>query len=463
MKKFLFYITLLSNFAYSQTLVSGGIYQNTVWNQTGSPYIVTGSVVVFPGNTLTIEPGVTILISNVNSNEIYIETRGTLNMIGNDQFPITIRTEFDTTNIGWQGFKCTSSQGGTLNADRFRISNAQIPFDFESILPIYQYTNCWFSHCGQAVTVGNEIILDNCQFYGNETAIYGWSYFTLNNCIFKDNQFAINAYSTSFNLSNSTFNGNTNAVVFSSSVFDTMLIQNCTFQNNVTAVSGANNGMIKDCNFLNNIVGVQGSYACEIKNNTFNYNELALNVSVLTNLIENQINENTVGVQISDITSDLNAPIIMNNEICGNFNFNVDNNTNVNYSLLTNCFCGLDSNAIEEFIFDGYDDITKGLISYQEFDSTCSTILNTVMKFNVTANVQSKSTEKLKFSNPISSYLEFFVSDEIHEIELIDVASNKIKLLSVGRNRFDVSDLNSGFYILQTANQKPINQNIIKM
>jgi hypothetical protein len=53
---------------YAQTNVSGGIYQNTTWTAANSPYIVTGSIVVFPGNTLNIQPGVEIKIDNqVNS------------------------------------------------------------------------------------------------------------------------------------------------------------------------------------------------------------------------------------------------------------------------------------------------------------------------------------------------------------------------------------------------------------
>jgi hypothetical protein len=63
---------LCSIFTLAQTAVSGGIYQNTTWTLAGSPYIVNSSIVVFPGNTLTIQPGVEIQINNQTSSTIYI-------------------------------------------------------------------------------------------------------------------------------------------------------------------------------------------------------------------------------------------------------------------------------------------------------------------------------------------------------------------------------------------------------
>jgi len=65
---------LFEGSANAQTLVSGGIYQNTTWTLANSPYQVNGSVVVFPGATLTVEPGVQIFINNANSSNLYIET-----------------------------------------------------------------------------------------------------------------------------------------------------------------------------------------------------------------------------------------------------------------------------------------------------------------------------------------------------------------------------------------------------
>jgi len=47
---------------HTQTNVSGGIYTNTTWTLTNSPYIVVDTVVVFPGVTLTIQSGVIVKV-----------------------------------------------------------------------------------------------------------------------------------------------------------------------------------------------------------------------------------------------------------------------------------------------------------------------------------------------------------------------------------------------------------------
>ncbi len=58
---FIFFLAVvLPVSASADTNVSGIISTDTVWTQAGSPYIVTGNVLVSSGVTLTIEPGVTV-------------------------------------------------------------------------------------------------------------------------------------------------------------------------------------------------------------------------------------------------------------------------------------------------------------------------------------------------------------------------------------------------------------------
>ncbi|MFA5034067.1 MAG: T9SS type A sorting domain-containing protein [bacterium] len=60
------------------TYVSGNISTNTVWDTTGSPYIVVGNICIEPFDTLTIEHGVEVKLDSMK----YIDVYGTLNAIG---------------------------------------------------------------------------------------------------------------------------------------------------------------------------------------------------------------------------------------------------------------------------------------------------------------------------------------------------------------------------------------------
>ena len=71
-KYFIIYVgvILINNTGFAQTNVSGVIFSDTTWAVAGSPYIVTGSVLVDSGVTLTIEPGVTVKFNSGMSFQI---------------------------------------------------------------------------------------------------------------------------------------------------------------------------------------------------------------------------------------------------------------------------------------------------------------------------------------------------------------------------------------------------------
>ena len=73
----------------ADTPVSGVISSDTTWTLTGSPYILSGSVLVSDGVTLTIEPGVTVKFNNLLSLEV--SPQGTLNAVGTPDKPILFR------------------------------------------------------------------------------------------------------------------------------------------------------------------------------------------------------------------------------------------------------------------------------------------------------------------------------------------------------------------------------------
>jgi hypothetical protein len=446
----------------AQTNVSGGIYQNATWSLAGSPYIVNGPVVVFPGVTLNIQPGVEIRINNQTSSNIYIETRGTINCVGTDAQPIKISAMYDTTStVAWQGFVCTSTQGGVLNADRVEISNAYFPFSYETIPTTLSYTNSKFIRCFQAVTVGTNLNLSGCEFIDNEVGVYGWANFNINNCLFKDNTTSLYLYASAFAMSNCSFIDNQIGASFVSNAVDSIVISTCEFLNNGLALNYPNNGRVENCVFSDNGTAIQAAYYCEILNNEFFYNELAIEAAVDAEIHDNQINNNMGGLLISNVSSVQDSPQIYNNELCGNINFAVNNNTNMNYSLLSNCFCDLDSAGIEAMIIDGYDDIIKGLINYQIYDSSCTNLLGTVIKYGAGAGINEYALE-LKFENPVQNELRILSEAEFEVIEIKDLRGESYEFKSSGNNTFDVSILPAGFYMLHTVDNKLARKGFVK-
>lgn len=167
-------------------------------------------------------------------------------------------------------------------------------------------------------------------------------------------------------------------------------------------------------------------------------------------------------VSIEYVTNVQDSPTIYNNEICGNINFAVNNNTNMNYSLLSNCFCDLDSAGIEAMIIDGYDDIIKGLINYQIYDSSCTVLLGTVLKYGPGAGIN-ELTFDVQFENPVNTELSLLGDMEFTSIQVTDLSGKSIIYKSTGANRFDVSTLPAGFYVLTAVNDQLVRRSFVKI
>jgi hypothetical protein len=82
-------ISLLPTNVSAATNVSGSIDDNTVWDKTSSPYILTGNILIKDNASLTIEPGVTVDLS-----QYYIQVNGTLNSRGRAEENIAFSTSY---------------------------------------------------------------------------------------------------------------------------------------------------------------------------------------------------------------------------------------------------------------------------------------------------------------------------------------------------------------------------------
>jgi hypothetical protein len=441
---------------YSQTIVSGGIYTNTTWTAANSPYLMTGSIVVFPGVTLAIEPGVEVRVkeNGFTGDQFYLETRGTINMIGEPGALITFRADTAiTSTYAWTGILVKNSQGGVLNYNYVSISNALYAITYDAFVPpVINLNDCVFNYNGYAVTVGTEVNAENCTFKGNNSAFYGWSIFRFYNCVFDSNQAALPIYASELIIEDCSFTDNWLGINLSSGAFTGISVKNTVFENNVVAFDNANNGLIDSCTFINNGEALKNTNTLAIKNSLFTNNQTALQVGWGTTIMDCEINENETGVALGPIGFGQPAPIIENNNICYNTSYNIDNRTDLNLFIPTNCFCITDSAEIEEKILDGYDDITKGLISYAIYDTTCTTITMMVNKFMLTSTEKTiDETELSVFPNPCVSELNVNNDKSYEYLEILDM-QGQLKLtskLTAGNNQLNISSMQAGVYFLR--------------
>jgi len=446
------------NNIFAQTLVHGGIYSHTTWSLANSPYLMDGNVVVFPGVTLTIEPGVEVRVkeNGFTGNQFYLETRGTINMIGRPGALITFRADtYPTSNYEWAGILVKNSQGGVLNYDYVSISNALYAIDYDSYIPPLIILNqCVFKYNTNGINVGLELQADSCIFLGNGNAVYGWNIFKFTNCIFDSNQYALPVYASELMVKDCFFANNTVGISLSSWSLAGLDMSNTIFDNNGIAFQNASSGLIDNCTFTNNEQGITYANTLEIRNSVFNNNQTAMHVGMETLVYDCEINGNGTGVAIGPLNFGQLPPVIENNRICNNSSYNIDNRTDLNMFIPTNCFCNSDSTEIEEKILDGYDDITKGLISYAIFDTTCTTVIQTVYKQPITATSEiPHKTKTTVFPNPVLDIVNISNHSNFTTAEIIDM-KGQIRFswaLLDGNNQRSLKELPSGIYVLRLS------------
>src|ERR1035438_1469274 len=143
-------ITLSSSlFTVAQTNVSGGIYSNTTWTLNNSPYIVVDTLVVFPGDTLTIEPGVVVKFANGKFLEI---REATLIALGTSTDSITFTSNSNNPIPGiWRSIYFNSTLTNTASK--------------------FSYCNFYYAKYGLEKPNLDSAIIKNSNFMYNESGI----------------------------------------------------------------------------------------------------------------------------------------------------------------------------------------------------------------------------------------------------------------------------------------------------
>jgi Secretion system C-terminal sorting domain len=433
--------------------VSGGIYNNATWSLAGSPYIVTGDIVVFPGKTLTIEPGVEVRVQGNGYPVIpgvYIEIRGRIVAVGTANAPITFKADGVVTDPwSWAGITIKTAQGGDGDFNYVNISNAREGFNSDSYVTragITEFNNCNFSNNYIGAGPWYSARFLDCNFYGNGVAIQPMSSLSVQvqllRCNFDSNEVAITYVYDTVTVDSCVFTNNNNPLVS----FYTGSVRNSLFDGNDVAISG-NGGIIEGCEFINNNFAVRNLSAGSVTNCVIRNNQLGVELGPGAILQNNEISNNLIGVKIYD-----NVPTFTGNRVCGNTQYNVSNEADKNVSLVGNCFCESDSTVAEALLYDGYDDITRGLFNYALYDSTCTNIVQLVSKVNIPTGISPVSNAPISvYPNPVRDVLQVRLPAGVGagEIKLLNLQGQVLRAVAAtALTRLDVADLPAGVYLL---------------
>jgi RHS repeat-associated protein len=140
LRNIIFFIAIiLPNTLLAQTPVGGTISVNTTWDSIGSPYVLTSTLTIASGATLTVQPGVIIEQNSTSSNAIVIN--GTLNAQG---------ASFTRTGTSTSYFIIRINQYGVLNATGCSFADSSTYANYNILINVYsggtcQLTNCSFS------------------------------------------------------------------------------------------------------------------------------------------------------------------------------------------------------------------------------------------------------------------------------------------------------------------------------
>ncbi len=409
----------------AQTTISGGIYTNTTWTVANSPYLVTDTTVLFQGLILTIQPGVVVKLA---ANAV-LEIRGTLVASGTITDSIKFTSSAGNPSAAfWEGVQISTNLGGNATVDYCIFEYAHAAISVEC---------CWS---------GGPVTINTSSFRKNSVALAGYAGWdeAVDGCNFSNNIEAI--IQADKTITNCTFTHNLYGL-YNTERID---VYDSYFCGNNTALLGGR-GDLQNTSIINNGTGVEAYY------------EGFYNVS------GNTIAKNDTGIVLG--MYDYSSPGIgTNNTICGNYVYNVVNSTPLNIAIPNNCWCDTDPTTISQKIYDGYDNISLGVINYTPYMACDASAMPADCQSTLTGieqPVADKADEVSIFPNPFSSqaFITFSKEQKNATICIMDVLGNVIKTTIFTGKQFivDKGELLNGIYIVQITdeNKKVINKKII--
>lgn len=391
----------------AQTNISGGIYADTTWTKANSPYILDGSVVVFQGVNLTIEPGTTIMFKGAAQ----IELRGTLTAIGTATDSIYFTAWAVLTPGSYKGIVIKNpapSVSHQLTMKYCVVKYASDFITFKGGVGPYSFDSCHFS---QNAFVCNDITpYDTVSF---------------DHCLFDNNIFPLNGYDDKFIVTNSSFINNKKGI-------NGGRIKNCFFTGHTEYAAYLYNG-IDSCVFYNNNVGIRADFHGG------------------TRVVNSIICYNQVGLDIERMWQDPSIVFIANS-ICHNSTWNILYEHINNVDISHNCWCSNDSLLIRSKIRDGYMNTGYGLLEFS-YNDTCSVPYSPPPTTDIITRKGSYSMAV--YPNPAYSqaYIEFNNQPgHLYDVVVTDVTGKiwmRNSRINTGKYRLDIQALPSGMYFVR--------------
>ncbi len=257
----------------ASTPVSGIISQDTTWAQANSPYLLTGTVTVNPGVTLTVEPGTTVDIAQYS-----IGVGGILKAVGTSDNPIIFQTSYQYMSIRIQFLTASTAcivSNTMFNSVSLSVSNSS-PKINNNYFTNNQYT---------AITVsgGSPLIVNN-------------AFDTRGSCITTNNgysgspiisgNFIKSSSSIGIGAGNNVYVSDNNITGCYYGVYalgNATITRNLILSNNYGIMTSVNTATIEYNTFANNSFGLSGGGT--IRNNTFGNNQIALTESIANSTV----------------------------------------------------------------------------------------------------------------------------------------------------------------------------------
>jgi len=139
-------LLMIPRLVFAQTEVSGN--QSGVWSSSGSPYQVTGEIVVPAGQTLSIEHGVEVNFQG----HFKFTVNGNLQAVGTENDPILFTT--DNPSTGWGGIRIGSDD--ICRLEYCRIEFGKTAGDYPDM------------HGGGLALLGSDAVVTDCVFADND-------------------------------------------------------------------------------------------------------------------------------------------------------------------------------------------------------------------------------------------------------------------------------------------------------